>query len=274
MLYNKVYTMKKVFFVLILLAAGTATHAQFTHYGVRAGLGASYVGDDLLTTAPVIGANLGAFINYGFTTSKTAFADNLYLQTGLFLIRRGTYFKQELAAMNSIRTGFYHTYYAQVPLLAAWRWELPLRVADQYVNFYFGPAFNVGLFGRIWDRRVTPGYPQSTMNYDTYITGTKEDRAAFKHLRRLDVSSILGVGYQHGSFLFDLYWDHGFVALRKEEDVLNNLEGQIWNQEHATKEGNANPAVPTEKPKKRNSYTGTNNSVIFTVSYLLPVQGR
>lgn len=266
--------MKKIFIVLILLATGVAAQGQFTHYGVRAGIGASYVGDDLLTTAPVPGANLGVFLNYGFTDSKTAFADNLYLQTGLFFTRRGTHFKQELTAMRSIRTGFYHTYYAQIPLLAAWRWELPTKVANQYLNFYFGPTFNVGLFGFIWDRRVTPGYPQLTMNYDTYITGTKDDRRAFKHLRRIDVSSILGAGYQRGNFLFDLYWDHGFVALRKEDDVLNNLERRLWNQGNTAKEGTSNSEASTEKPKKRNSYTGTNNSVVFTVSYMLPIAGR
>ena len=261
--------MKKIRIALLCaLASATVAQAQFTHYGLRAALGASYVSDDLLTHRPVIGANMGVFFNFGFTGAKVSFADNLYLQTGISLVRRGTYFKQELAAMGSIRNGFYHTYYAQVPILAAWRWEIPAKVASQYLNFYFGPAVSVGLFGRIWDRRITPGYPQASMNYDTYITGTKDDRAAFRHLRRIDASSIVGVGYQHGSFLFDLFWDHGFVALRNEEDVLNTLE----RNSDASKP--AQDGTSAEKPKKRNSYTGTNNSLLLSVSYLLPLSTR
>lgn len=67
--------MKKAFFVLILFAAGMATQAQLMHYGVSAGLGASYVGNDLLTTTSIMEVNPGAYYNYGFSTRNTAFAD-------------------------------------------------------------------------------------------------------------------------------------------------------------------------------------------------------
>lgn len=236
--------------------------AQLTHYGARVALGASVVSDDLLTTTPIVGGNLGGFANFSLPNSTSAFSDNLYFQTGLYLTRRGSHFEQVLKGMKSYREGAYRAWYAQIPVLVCWRWEMPLDVADQYLNFYVGPALNVGLFGDLWDRQVTPGYPQESVNYDTHITGTKDDRKIFKNIRRIDVSLTAGVGYQHGNFTYDFYWDHGFVPLRKETDVLNALERSNYEQTTTT----------TTKPKERNSYTGVHNIFMVGIGYLVPLQ--
>ncbi|MBQ9639814.1 MAG: hypothetical protein IJV22_09720 [Bacteroidales bacterium] len=241
--------------IAVLLSFGTA-QAQLTHYGARFGLGPSYVGDDLITSSPIVGMDLGAYVNYGFTEAKSFWADNLYLQAGFNIVRRGTNFKQELKLMQSIRTGYFHLWYAQIPILACWRYELPTRVPGNIVNLYVGPSFSVGLFGRLWDRQITPGAPQESINYDTYITEGKDARRAFKHARRLDVALRTGVGYQKGPYRFDLFWEHGFVALMKRDDILNNLDKMLY---------------PSVDIKNRNSYTGSLNSFILSVSYELPI---
>lgn len=251
--------MKKLYILLLsVLMLGSVAQAQLTHFGGRLGLGASFVSDDLLTTAPIIGGNLGGFANFSIPGRTSAFSDNLYVQTGLYLTRRGTHFEQVLVGMQSYREGVYSAWYAQVPILLCWRWEMPLAVADQYLNFYFGPALNLGLFGDLWDRQVTPGYPQESVNYDTHITGSSDARKIFKNIRRFDISLTTGFGYQHGNFVYDFYWDHGFIPLREEDDVLNTLD--ISN------------STATDKPNKRNGYTGVNNIFMLSIGYLVPVQ--
>ncbi len=256
--------MKRLYILLLsLLMAGSVAQAQLTHYGARIGLGASFVSDDLLTKAPIVGGDLGGFLNFSLPGRNNAFADNLYFQTGLYLTRRGTRFDQEFVGMRSYREGRYIAYYAQLPILVAWRWEMPLAVADQYLNFYFGPTFNVGLFGDMWDRRITPGYPQTSVNYDTHVTGGPDADKIFKHISRFDVSLKVGFGYQFGNFTYDFYWDHGFVTLKKEPDVLNNLDRDNFE--------NGNNADAT-KPKERNGYTGVNNIFMISIGYMIPWQ--
>ncbi len=264
LMYNKVMQMKRFYiFLLMLLITGGVAQAQLTHYGVRLGLGPSFVSDDLLTKSPILGGDLGGFVNFSLPGKNNAFADNLYFQTGLYLTRRGTRFDQEFVGMRSYREGRNIAYYAQIPVLVSWRWELPLMVADQYLNFYFGPAVNVGLFGDKWDRRVTLGYPQESVNYDTHITGGPDADKIFKHIRRFDVSLKVGFGYQFGNFTYDFYWDHGFVTLQKEADVLNDLERE--NYENGS-------SAATEEPKERNGYTGVNNIFMVSIGYLIPWQ--
>ncbi|MBP5190230.1 MAG: PorT family protein [Bacteroidales bacterium] len=240
--------------------------AQFVHYGARIANGAAYVADDLLTHTPIFGFSIGGYVDYMFTEWKNPWAENIYLQTGLNITRRGTNFQQVFVNMLSIRQGFFHNWYAQIPIIAGFKYEIPQLPAGNYVNFFLGPTVNVGLFGRLWDRQVTPGMPQSSNNYDTFVTGSKSDRSSFKHQRRIDVGLVLGVGYQWHNFTFDLYMDHGFVALMKKDDVLAPFD-QTQNQNNQ----NGNTTQNNTKPEDRNAYTGTNNAFMLAIGYQLPI---
>ena len=240
--------------------------AQFVHYGARIANGAAYVADDLLTHTPIFGFSIGGYVDYMFTEWKNPWAENIYLQTGLNITRRGTNFQQVFVNMLSIRQGFFHNWYAQIPIIAGFKYEIPQLPAGNYVNFFLGPTVNVGLFGRLWDRQVTPGMPQSSNNYDTFVTGSKSARSSFKHQRRIDVGLVLGVGYQWHNFTFDLYMDHGFVALMKKDDVLAPFD-QTQNQNNQ----NGNTTQNNTKPEDRNAYTGTNNAFMLAIGYQLPI---
>lgn len=239
--------------------------AQFVDYGFRLANGASYVADDLLTHTPILGFSIGGYVNYMFTEWKNPWAENIYLQTGLNITRRGTNFQQVFVNMLSIRQGFFHNWYAQIPIIAGFKYEIPQLPAGNYVNFFLGPTVSVGLFGQLLDRQVTPGMPQASNNYDTFVTGSKGDRSSFKNLRRFDVGLILGVGYQWHNFTFDLYMDHGFIALMKKEDVLAPFD-QTQNQNNQN-----NNSQNNTKPKDRNAYTGTNNAFMLAIGYQLPI---
>lgn len=259
--------MKKTLFLLTaMLLLATSTQAQLTHKGARFGLGAAYVADDMFTSSPVLGGDLGVFVNYGFENAQSFWADNLYLQFGINLTRRGTQFEKVLDSIRSYREGYYHNYYAEIPVLACWRWELPVAQPDHYLHFFAGPVLNVGLFGRRFDRCVTPGYPQSSMNYDTRLSSDKNERRSFQHLRRIDCSAQLGIGYSHGNLGVELVWQHGFVPLMKEEDVLRGLiiQQNGGSTEMTDDEGN------TIHLSNRSSYTGTNQAFLVNVTYTLP----
>lgn len=254
--------MKKTLIILAIgLFACFSTQAQITHKGARLGLGASYVADDQLTSSPVLGVTLGGFINYGFENAQSFWADNLYLQAGFNIARRGTNFEQVLEGTRSYRYGYSHNYYAQIPIMACWRYELPLLQPNHIVNFYVGPVISVGMFGKYRDRQVTPGYPQTTVNYDTELSSNRKDRYSFQHMRRIDAALQLGVGYQHNNITLDLFWEHGFVPLMNSADVLRTLSN---NQLTPGENGS------TPKPDNRNAYTGTNSAFMLSVSYQLP----
>jgi len=263
--------MKKIltllaFAVLLQLPA----KAQFVDYGVRLGNGASYVADDLLTHTPILGFSIGGYVDYMFTEWKNPWAENIYLQTGLNITRRGTNFQQVFVNMLSIRQGYFHNWYAQIPIIAGFKYEIPQLPAGNYVNFFLGPTASVGLFGKLWDRQVTPGMPQASNNYDTFVTGTKDDRSSFKNLRRFDVGLVLGVGYQWHNFTFDFYMDHGFIALMNKDDVLAPFD-QTQNNQNGNGQNGQNTQNNNTKPKDRNAYTGTNNSFMIAVGYQLPI---
>ena len=253
--------MKKILAIVVFAVLMQVTaKAQFVRYGAQIGLGAAYVSDDLLTRSPIMGFNIGGYADYMFTEWKNPWSENIYLRTGLNIVRRGTKFEQVWALEpRSIREGFYHNWYAQIPVIAGFKWEIPQLPAGNFVSVYFGPTFNVGLFGRLWESRITPGMPQRTHNYDTFITEGKDARRSFKHMRRIDASVIVGVSYQWHNFTFDLFLDHGFVALMKKDDVMN---GVVYN---------ANSSTPTTSNDDRNSYTGTNQAIMIAVGYQLPI---
>lgn len=235
---------------------GTKAQAQFSDYGVKLGVGVATIEDDLATKAPVLGLNVGGYVNFVFGQSESMLAEIFYLQTGLNIIRRGSNFEEMREHENDlmIRTGYYHAWYAQIPILAGVHMELPIRQAGHVVGFYLGPTFNVGLFGSYADRKVTPGNPAASANYDVSLNGTSTDRDVFSHINRLDIGAIVGLSYEYRQFTFSLFLDHGFMATSEGVDVLQLIEN--------SQSGNVDEA-------KVRIPNGHNNAVMFSVAYRL-----
>ncbi len=255
--------MKKILFIFaFVLLLTSPAKAQFVRYGFKLGNGISMVTDDLLTSSPVFGFNIGGYVDYSFTNWKNPWSENVYLQVGLNITRRGTNFQRVwVLEPRSIRQGYYHNWYAQIPLIAGFRYELPSLPAENFLNFFVGPTFNVGMFGKLWDREVMPGMPHRSHNYDTFVTGDKDDARSFKNLRRFDVGIVFGVGYQWHNFTVDLYIDHGFIALRKSADVLAPFDVKP----------DENGQYDFSEVNDRNAYTGTNHTYMISIGYQLPI---
>lgn len=259
--------------------------AQFADYGVRAGLGVATISDDLSTKSPILGAGVGGYINYTFVNTQTIFGEFVYLQSGLNLNRRGSNFHEVLENENtmSVRDGYYHAYYLQLPLLVGFRLELPIRQSGHIAGIIAGPAFNVGLFGRYKDRMVSPGNPSSIANYDNSIINTpsftisdnmseaevaavraaevaakaeaRRQRAVFNHLRRLDVGVVVGFTYEYGPWSAMLYMDHGFIATSTEPDILRIITQSMGQ--------GGDSSLKTEIPN------GNNTAFMLSISYAL-----
>lgn len=242
MRYNGIKAIAAIAVLAATLAAPGAARAQFGDYGVRGAIGMATISDDLSTKSPILGAGLGAYINYTFASSQAAFSEVFYLQSGLWLNRRGSDFEVKLEQGNSlcVREGYYHAYYAQLPVLACFRFELPIRKAGHLVGAFLGPAVNFGLFGRYKDSMVSPGLSDPSVNYNTDLDGPASDRAVFNHLRRLDVSAVAGLTYEHGDFGVSLYVDHGFIATSTETDVLRQLDQTLNGTEGSVEIPNGN----------------------------------
>ena len=252
--------MKKILAIgLIGLMAltGTKARAQFDDYGVKAALGTATLADDLATKSPILGVNVGGYLNFTFKHSPTALSEIFYLQTGLNLVRRGNRFQEVYEHDNtlSFREGYHHAYYIQLPSLAGVHVELPIREPGHIVGFYLGPAVSYGLFGRYADRMITPGYTSRAANYDVNFSGTANDRALFNHISRMDVSAILGVSYEHGNYTFSLFVDHGFIAVSEGTDVLRTIINSLSG-------GTTTSNIP-------NIPDGNNNAVMLSVAYKL-----
>ena len=236
---------------------GTTARAQFDDYGVKFGLGAATLADDLSSKSPILGVNVGGYVNLTFKHSQTALAEVFYLQTGLNLVRRGNIFEEVYEHGNTLahREGYHHAYYVQLPVLAGIHFELPVREVGHVVGIYLGPAVSYGLFGRYADRMITPAYTSRSANYDVNFSGTAEDRALFNHINRLDVSAILGLSYEHGKYTFSLFVDHGFIAVSEGTDVLRTIIDSM--------------SGTTVTPGDNNIPNGNNNAVMFSVAYKL-----
>ena len=73
--------MKRILILLTIVTAfATSTQAQFLNYGVRAGVGFATHVDDLADNSPVLAANIGGFVTYGFTQSASLMAEVFRLQ--------------------------------------------------------------------------------------------------------------------------------------------------------------------------------------------------
>ena len=219
--------------MMLLVGCVGGMRAQFSDYGVRLGLGAATISDDLATKSPILAANLGAYLNFGFTQSESILSEVFYLQSGVNLIRRGCNFEEEFEVRNNlaIRNGYRHAYYVQVPLLACVRMELPIRPRGHVAGFFLGPAVSYGLFGVFQDRLISPTIAQRSANYDNSINPQQEDdRNVFNHQRRLDVGVILGLSYEYRDWNISLYVDHGFRAVSTEEDIISIISQSIGNE--------------------------------------------
>lgn len=243
--------MKRILFILILLAVvSTSAKAQFTSFGFHAGTGLAVHVDDLSENSPILALNLGAYANFGFTNSSSMLAENFSLQVGLNLIRRGSNFAEVIQSITSVREGTYSAYYIQLPVLAHFKYELPIREPGHYGLLQVGPAVSYGLFGTMNDYKFTLGYPMADCNYKI-----KND-PVFNHLNRLDANFILGVGYEYQDLHVMLSMDYGFLAVTSRADALRN---QSVN-------GQPTSTSVTYVPM------GNNFSLLLSVGYSLPIR--
>ena len=235
--------MKRFLIGLALMAVmATTAQAQFLNYGVRAGVGFATHVDDLADNSPILAANVGGFVSFGFTQSESLLAENFCLQTGLNLIRRGSIFQEVLETPMSIREGKYDALYAQIPILATVRYELPIRQPGHFGLLSVGPAVNFGLIGKYQDRKFTRGLPQRDQNYIF-------DLPAFDVMNRLDISFLFGVGYEYEDLSVMLQLDYGFMAVTDSPDVLKRIADE-----------NSNAIVPL----------GNNIALLLTIGYQIP----
>lgn len=211
--------MKKILVLITLVAALSVTsHAQFLNYGVRAGVGLATHVDDLAINSPIMAANIGGFVSFGFTQSQSLLAENFCLQTGLNLVRRGSNFKEILEMAMSIREGYYDGWYVQIPILATFRYELPIREPGHFALLSMGPAVSYGLLGTFYDKKFTRALPQEAWNYEI-------SEAVFNVANKLDVNFLLGVGYEYQDLSVMLQLDYGFLAVAEAPDALKRIMG-------------------------------------------------
>ena len=228
---------------------GNVAQAQFGDYGVKVGIGLSTIADDLGTKLPILGATIGGFVNYTFESRENMLADAFYLQAGLNLVRKGSNYEEKFEQESnlSIRSGYNHVYYLQLPILACLRFELPLRSRGHVMGIYAGPAVSFGLFGRMNEKMVTPSYGNDpSVNY-------KMSGNAFDRVKRWDVSAIVGLNYEYDDFVFSIYGDFGFLATSESDDIMSLI---------------ANAQAGTIGDAKKIS-NGHNASYMLSVSYKL-----
>ena len=243
--------MKKVLVILTLITTLTITaQAQFINWGVRGGVGLAGYVDDMASSSPIMGANAGLYVSYAFTNSQSMLAESFCLQTGVNFIRRGTNFKEVLEKnLNmSIREGSYVGWYAQIPILATVRYELPIRSPGHRALFSVGPAFSFGVIGTRNDYKISPGMPQRTWNY-------RINEDAFNDLNRMDFGFIIAGGYEYKDLTFMLHFDYGMLAVSEGTDVLKTNENAYY--------GSKNQAVVPN---------GNNLAVLLTIGYQFPIR--
>ena len=237
--------MKKILIVLTLLVSLSFTaRAQFLNFGFRGGVGMAVHLDDLADNSPIMAANLGGFVTFGFTNSQSLLAENFYLQTGLNLIRRGSNFQEVLENIMSIRKGTYDAWYVQLPILATFRYELPIREPGHHALLSVGPAVSYGIVGTLHDWKFTRGLPQGDWNYDVSVP-------AFDVLSPLDVSLLLGVGYEYQDLSVMLQLDYGMLAVSTSPDALN---------------------LSQEAPQIKDVPIGSNFALLLTLGYQFPIR--
>ena len=244
----------------LLLFASLSVQAQWARYGFRVGAGASHIFDDISSVSPVFGAGAGIFVDYGFENAKISWNTNLYLQFGLNFRRSGGNLQELINEDNNltIRESYYHTYYAQIPILLGFKYEIPIRRAGHYINVLFGPAFSAGLYGKYRNRQVSPYNPHSNANYDNYSADNYAARDAFKYIRRFDADAIVSIGYHYRQYMIDFIFDFGFVPISPEDDALHIIERNVTGDEKM------NITVPG----------GNNMTYMLSFGYYIPINEK
>lgn len=272
--------MKRFLIVLtVLFAMSFSAEAQLLNFGFRGGVGPAFHVDEMSSSGPRLGANVGAFLSFGFTGGQSFFAEHFWLQTGVNIIRRGTQFEEayEKGMFMSIRNGRYSAIYAQLPLLATFRYELPIREPGHIVMLSIGPAVSYGITGTYRDRKVSRGLPQESWNYD--VSGN-----VFDKLNRLDANILFGLGYEWKDLSFMVHIDYGFMAVSQSPDVLKNSEADRANAAAeaaaaaaaaAAAQGITVPGMDALTSTTSSGATvpgGNNMSILFTVGYQIPIR--
>lgn len=245
--------------MLLISSLAFAAQGQITRYGVRGGIGVGYIDDDLFFNSPILSADVGGFMNIGFLREKKFWRNNFTLQLGINATRRGSKFYMNFNSILARREGKYQGYYLQLPLLAAWRSELPFDTdMRQYLNFSLGPTFNVGVLGRLQDRMNSIAHASPLVNFNNDYTAAS---GLFDHVSRLDLGMQLGIGYELDNYTFDVIWDLGLINLRNVDEMLINLD--VVPGEKAKDAQATYPHNPTGR-------TGQLRSFSFCVGYLIP----
>lgn len=253
--------MKRILLIAaLLLMTASAAEAQWARYGFRVGAGASHIFDDISSVSPVFGGQLGAFVDYGFENAKIAWNTNLYLEFGLNFRRSGGNLQELIDIDNNltVRESYYHTYYAQIPVMLGFKYEIPVRRAGHYINVLFGPAFSAGLFGNYRNRQISPYNPHANASYDNYSEDDYAARKAFKYIRRFDADVVVSLGYHYRQFMFDFVFNFGFVPIAPEDDALRIIEREVVGDE-----------------KYKVTVPGGNNlSYMFSFGYYIPINEK
>ena len=214
--------MKKIFLTILLtMTLSGVSVAQITNFGIRVGGGLSTIYDDLTKKTPIIGASAGAFITIEFKEMRSPLAYIFYIQTGLNVVRRGGYFREDFDqpySLPSVHEGGYDALYGQLPILLNFHIEIPGSRRTQFAKIFLGPAISCGFYGTYDDRKVTPHLPQSDINYKIHNAN------AFDHLNRIDVEAIFGIGYEYKQWDFNIYIDHGFLSAKDEPDATKSTD--------------------------------------------------
>lgn len=195
---------------IVILFFGFTANAQFSAVGGRAGLGIARISDDLFMNSK-LGYSAGGYVNYAFSIGALP---EMEVQAGLFLTRKGAVMMK--SDLISTEEKVYEPWYLQVPLLLVYTYRLPVR-DEHFVSLSIGPAFNVGLFGKVYRTIITPDYigvwgpdKNSQTEYEIFENGWN----------RFDVSLTIGLGYRFRDYTFDVMFDTGFLIPFEESDAL------------------------------------------------------
>lgn len=230
--------MKKIIFLITFASLTVFTaQAQISSFGLHLGGGLSRLSDDIISNGCTMGAAVGAFVTYDFSNAHSVIANHFYLQSGLNMVRRGGHDKGVFVVADGVsltRKGSVEAWYLQLPVLASFRWELPIRHAGHYITACIGPAVSYGLFGSYDFDQNDSGQENSSMNIHI------NDDKAFDHIKRFDVSVLMGIGYQYRNWFARVYMDYGFLAIDEGEDILRQLENTQTGSNKSTAIPNAN----------------------------------
>lgn len=207
---------------MMVFALTGVANAQFTNFGIRVGGGFSTLTDDLTEKTPILGASVGLYTTYEFTTLRSFMGRIFYLQFGANFVRRGGKYEEVFVlgeSLTSEHKGSLDAYYVQVPVLANFHFELPIRKnRGHFVRAFLGPAVSVGVMGKYSEIKVTPYQPSTEINYKIV------NAPAFDYVKRIDAEIIAGIGYEYKNITLSFYVDHGFLSVKDERDALRTLE--------------------------------------------------